>query len=124
MRLLTLAALLAAALAAQEAKPTEPPEEDETLAKKEYSFNPIQAKAEVDVGNQYFRKGNYPAAAARFREAAKWDENYPEAHLRLGEACEKLKDQACVRMAYQKFLSLAPNAKEAGRVRKLLAGKR
>ena len=122
--LLAIAALLTAALAAQEPKPSEPPEEDETLAQREYSFNPIQAKKELEVGAQYFRKGSYLAAAGRYREAAKWDENYAEAYLRLGEACEKLKDQACVRKAYEKFLALAPGSKAAARVRKLLTSKR
>ncbi len=124
MRLLALAALMTAALAAQEAKPPEPPEEDETLVQKEYTFNPIQAKKEVEVGNQYFRKGSYRAASLRYREAAKWDENYAEAYRRLGEACEKLKDAACLRKAYEKFLTLAPDSKEAARIRKLLTSKR
>ena len=127
MRLLVLAALLTAALAAQQSKPPEapePPEEDETLVQREYTFNPIQARKELEVGTQYFRKGSYLAAAGRFREAVKWDENYAEAYLRLGEACGKLKDQAGSRKAYEKFLSLAPDSKDAARVRKLLAGKR
>lgn len=123
-RLLLISALAAAALAAQESKPAEPPEEDETLQAKEYDFNPIQAQAELKVGNFYFRKGSYSAAASRFREAAKWNENFAEAYLRLGEACEKLKDEACYRKAYQKFLSLAPEDKQAARLHKLLNSKR
>jgi Tfp pilus assembly protein PilF len=124
MRLLAVAALFVAGLAAQEPKPAEPPEEDETLAPREYSFNPIQAREELKVGSFYFKKGSYRAAADRFREALKWDEKYAEAYLRLGEACEKLKDQACVRKAYEKYLSLAPDGREAVRLRRLLSGKR
>ena len=124
MRLLAIATLLTAALAAQEPKSVEPPEEDETLVQREYTFNPIQAKKELEVGTQYFRKGSYLAAAGRFREAVKWDENFAEAYLRLGEACGKLKDQAGSRKAYEKFLSLAPDSKDAARVRKLLTSKR
>ena len=124
MRLLALTALLTAALSAQEPKAADPPEEDETLVPKEYSFNPIQARKEVQIGGFYFKKGSYRAAAGRYREAAKWDENYAEAYLRLGEACEKLKDAACVRKAYEKFLALAPDSKDAARVRKSLTSKR
>ena len=124
MRLLVIAALAAMALVAQENKPAEPPEEDEALIEKEYAFNPIQAQAELKVGNFYFKKGSYGAAAGRFRESVKWDPNFAEAYLRLGEACEKLKDEACFRKAYDKFLSLAPKDKDAVRVRKLLNGKR
>jgi len=116
--------LAAAALAAQEPKPAEPPEEDETLAQKEYSFNPVQAHEELKVGLFYFRKRNYTAAALRFREALKWDGNFAEAYLRLGETCEKLKDEECVRKAYEKFLALKPEDKNAARIRKLLDRKR
>lgn len=124
MRLLALAALAAIVLSAQEQKPPEPPEEDESLVPKEYSFNPVQARKELDVGVQYFRKGSYLAAAGRFREAVKWNEKYTEAYLRLGEACDRLKDEPCMRKAYEKYLSLAPDSKDAGRVRKILSRKR
>lgn len=122
--LLTLWLALAAACFAQEQqKPQEPPEEDETLIPKEYSFNPIQAQKEVQIGNYYFKKGNYRAAAGRFREASKWNENYAEAYFRLGEACQKLKDKAGARAAYEKFLKLEPDSKRAAEVRKFLSRK-
>jgi Flp pilus assembly protein TadD len=108
---------------AQEPKPAEPPEEDESLAQKEYSFNPLQAQKEVQVGNYYFKKGSYRAAVSRFREAIKWNQNYAEAYLRLGEACDKLKDSAGAKKAFSKYLELAPDGKEAAAVRKRLARK-
>jgi tetratricopeptide (TPR) repeat protein len=123
LTLLALWAIAGSAALAQEQKPQEPPEEDETLIQKEYSFNPIQAEKEVQIGNFYFKKGSYRAAAGRFREATKWNANYAEAYLRLGEACEKLKDPGGARQAYEKFLKLAPDSKEAPRVRKFLTGK-
>src|SRR5438477_8915463 len=70
-----------------------PPEEDESLAPKEYSFNPLQATKEVKIGNYYFKKGNYRAAAQRFEEATKWNNQLAEAYLRLAEAREKQKDE-------------------------------
>jgi len=115
-------ALLAAAALCQQ-KPAEPPEEDEALAVKEYSFNPLQAEQELRVGNFYFRKGSYRAAALRFREATRWNPNWAEAWLRLGEAQEKLGDDKAAREAYEKFLELAPRHKRAGEIRKKLAGK-
>jgi tetratricopeptide (TPR) repeat protein len=84
-----------------------PPEEDEGLKPKEYTFNPLAAEKEVRVGNYYFRKGNFKAAASRFREAAKWNNNFSEAYLRLGEAEEKQKDWKAAREAYEKYLQLA-----------------
>ena len=35
-----------------------PPEEDASIATKEYAFNPLQAKKEITTGNYYFKKGS------------------------------------------------------------------
>jgi tetratricopeptide (TPR) repeat protein len=98
-----------------------PPEEDESLVTKEYSFNPLQASKELRVGNYYFKKGNYRAAAHRFEEAAKWDGTLAEAYLRLGEAREKQHDRKAAAEAYAKYLEIAPDAKDAPEVKKRLA---
>ena len=99
-----------------------PKEEDESLATttEEYSFNPLQAEKDVRVGNYYFRKGSYRAAALRFRRATKWNEGYAEAWLRLGEAEEKQKDDKAAHEAYAKYLELSPEAKNAPEIRKKL----
>src|SRR5215469_15059485 len=109
---LLLCAWLAAA--AQEPSKTPPPqvqtppEEDETLAApKEYAFNPLQATKEVQVGNYYYKLGKYKAAAGRFREATKWNPNFPDAWLRLGETEEKRHDGKAAKEAYTKYLALA-----------------
>lgn len=115
-----LAPALAAVLLAQ--KPEQaPPEEDESIAVKEYSFNPLQAEKEIQVGNYYIKKGSYGAAALRFREATKWNSNSAEAYLRLAEAEEKRKDFKAAREAFTKYLQLAPTARNAGEVRKKLS---
>jgi tetratricopeptide (TPR) repeat protein len=115
------------AVAQQKAPPKEkapqneqaPPEEDETIQKpKEYSFNPIQAEKELRIGNYYFRKGSYKAAANRFQEAANWNPGFAEAYLRLGDAEEKLKDKKAAEGAYQQFVKLAPEDKRAEAVKK------
>ena len=142
-RISLLAALLAGALCAQpekekpppkpktsdeqkkaQQKEEEPPEEDESIKPREYSFNPLEAERDLKIGNYYFKKGNYKAALNRFREASRWNPNYAEAYLRLGESEEKLKDKAAAAEAYAKFLELAPDAKEAESVKKKLAAKR
>ena len=102
----------------------EPPEEDEAIAPKEYSFNPLEAERQLRIGNYYFKKHNYKAAANRFREATRWNTNFAEAYLRLGESEEKLKDQDAAREAYAKYVALAPEAKDAESVKKKLSGKR
>jgi tetratricopeptide (TPR) repeat protein len=99
-----------------------PPEEDtgSTVAK-EYAFNPLQAKKEITIGNEYFKKGSFRAAAGRFSEATKWNSGDPEAWLRLGEAQEKLKDHKAAKEAYGKYLELADaKDKKAEEIRKKL----
>jgi tetratricopeptide (TPR) repeat protein len=98
--------------------PQAPPEEDEALKEKEYSFNPLQAAKEIQAGNFYFKKGNYRAAAGRFREASRWDPNSAEAFARLGDAQEKLRDRKAAREAYERFLDIEPDSKRAAEIRR------
>jgi len=97
-----------------------PKEEDTTLGEKEYAFNPLQAEKEIRVGDFYFKKGKYRAAAERFREATKWNAGSAEAWLRLGDAATKQKDPQTAKEAYSKYLELAADAKNAPEIRKKL----
>lgn len=127
-RLLPAAVLaLAGALFAQQEKqappPPEPPEEDEALVEKEYAFNPIQAAKELKIGDFYFKKGSYPAAIGRYKEALKWNPRFADAWRRIGDAQEKRKDLAAAREAWDKYLELEPEGKYASEIRKKLPGK-
>jgi tetratricopeptide (TPR) repeat protein len=117
--------LLFAGLWAQQPKPQaqEPAEEDETLAPKTYTFNPLQANKELTIGDYYFKKKNYRAAAKRYTEATHWNPNYAQAYLRLGEAEEKLHDKDLSKQAYSKYVELAPDAKNADSIKKKLSEK-
>ena len=95
-----------------------PPEEDESVAPTQYSFNPLQSQRDVTVGDYYFKQGRYRAAAGRYREATKWNERNAEAWLRLGEASEKAKDKEAAREAYTKYLALSSDGKNAAEIRK------
>ncbi|MCX6594593.1 MAG: hypothetical protein NTZ56_24030 [Acidobacteria bacterium] len=127
--LVMLAALLSTALAmAQQPppppppapqQPAEPPEEDESLkAPKEYTFNPLQAEGELKVGNYYFKKGSFKAAARRFEEASRWNPGLGEAYLRWGESLEKAGDRKGAAAAFSKYLEVVPDAKNADAIRK------
>ena len=111
---------------AQQAKDTkqqkevEPPEEDDAAKPKEYAFNPLQAEKEIQVGEFYLKKGSLAAAVARFTEATKWNPGLALAYLKLGEAEEKFKDRKAAKDAYAKYLELAPDAKNAGEIKKKL----
>jgi tetratricopeptide (TPR) repeat protein len=104
-----------------EAQEQAPPEEDESEKPKEYSFNPLQADKEVRIGNFYFHKGKYKAAAQRYSEATKWNPNLAEAYVRLGEADEKQKNWSAAREAYEKFVQLAAEDKRSPDIRKKIA---
>jgi outer membrane protein assembly factor BamD (BamD/ComL family) len=105
---------------AQEPNPEDLPEEDEALSKPEYAFNPLQARKELRVGNFYFKKGSWKAAANRFREATRWNPKFAEAYFRLGEAHEKLNDPKAAREAFSKYLELDPDGKYADEAKKRL----
>jgi tetratricopeptide (TPR) repeat protein len=98
----------------------DPPEEDASLSVDSYSFNPLQSKKSVDIGNEYAKKHNFRAAAGRYKEATKWNDGNSEAWLRLGEAEEKLKNPQAAKEAYSKYLELASDAKNAAEIRKRL----
>jgi tetratricopeptide (TPR) repeat protein len=137
VRIAALGLLLSTGLVAQDkplqtrppdqAKPQqqeqEPPEEDESLKPKTYSFNPLEADKDLKVGLYYFKKGNYKAAMSRFHEATLWNPTSAEAFLRLGESAEKLKDKKAAHEAYEKYIALAPNEKQAEAIKKKLGSK-
>jgi tetratricopeptide (TPR) repeat protein len=101
-------------------KEAAPPEEDTTIGTTTYSFNPLQAKKDIEAGNFYSKKHDFRAAANRFISATKYNDGDAEAWLRLGETEERLKDKQAARDAYQKYLDIASDAKTAPEIRKRL----
>ena len=97
-----------------------PPEEDAAAIPEQYSFNPVKSKRDVEVGNLYFKKGDFKGAASRYETATKWNDGNAEAWLRLGETREKQQNAKAAREAYEHYLQLAPSAKNAGDVKKRL----
>jgi tetratricopeptide (TPR) repeat protein len=97
-----------------------PPEEDTSIGTTTYSFNPLQAKKDVEIGNEYAKKHSYRAAANRFLSATKYNDGDADAWLRLGEMEEKLRDKPAAHDAYSKYLELAADAKNAAEIKKRL----
>lgn len=109
--------------APKEQKPAEeqlPPEEDVSVTPQQYTFNPVRSKRDLEVGNFYFKKGDWKAAAQRFREATLWNEGNAEAWLRLGETEEKRGGVKSAKAAYTKYLEIAGESKLAPDVKKRL----
>jgi Flp pilus assembly protein TadD len=84
----------------------------------------LEADKDLKVGLYYFKKGNYKAATSRFHEATLWNPTFAEAFLRLGESEDKLHDKKAAREAYQKFVALAPDDKQAEGIKKKLASQK
>jgi tetratricopeptide (TPR) repeat protein len=103
------------------AQEQEPPEEDPDLQPKTYTFNPLEASRNITAGNFYFKKGNYRAASARYLEASKWDPMSAEALLKLGESYERLRSFTKAREAYDRYLTIATEAKDIESVKKRMA---
>ena len=95
-----------------------PPQEDKAKTEEVYTFNPLRSKKDVTVGEFYYKKSDFKAAAGRFREATKWNDGNAEAWLRLGDAEEKMNDAKAAREAWTKYLQLAPDAKNAAEIKK------
>ena len=96
-------------------------QEEEAAPPKEYAYNPYQAEREVEVGNFYMKKGNYPAAARRYEEATKWKPNWGLAYLKLGQAYEKKGELRRAAEAYRKYLEILPKDRRARQLRKEIA---
>jgi len=102
--------------------PQEPPEEDEASRVKEYSFNPLQATKEFNVGNFSAKRGNWKGAALRYEEATKWNPGFGDAYLKWAEALLKLNEPAKAKEVWAKFLEVAPDHKKAAEIRKKVGG--
>jgi tetratricopeptide (TPR) repeat protein len=83
-------------------------------------LNPLEAEKNVRTGVYYFDRKKYHAAVNRYKEAVCWDPSSKEAFLKLGEVEEKLHNRDEARDAYQKYLALAPDAKNAAEIKKRL----
>ena len=98
-----------------------PPEEDKTGAPQVFTFNPVQSQHDVVIGDEYFKKGSYTAAASRYDEATKWNDGNALAWRRLGAPEGKKSNKKAALEAYQKYLELSPDAKDAKEVKNRLA---
>jgi len=99
---------------------TDPPEEDESLAPKKYVLNPLEAKRNIDVGNFYWKKGDYLGALDRYRDATHYNPSSAEAFLKVGETEEKLHHGDKAKAAFEKVIKIAPDSKFAAEAKKKL----
>jgi tetratricopeptide (TPR) repeat protein len=84
-------------------------------------WNPHEADKDVEVGTYYFRRSNYKAAEARFRDALQWDRKHAEANYRLAEVLNKEGKRQEAAIYYEAYLKILPSGQFAGESRKALS---
>jgi tetratricopeptide (TPR) repeat protein len=85
-----------------------------------HTWDPHKAAKDIEVGNFYFRRGNYKAAEDRFREALSYKQNDAVATFRLAESLEKLGIFDDARAEYESYLKILPHGPEAERAQKAI----
>jgi tetratricopeptide (TPR) repeat protein len=86
-----------------------------------HAYNPHKADKNVEVGDFYFKRGNYRAAESRFAEALLYMSHHAAATYKLAETQEKLGKTADARSNYQKYLKILPEGEYAELAKKALA---
>jgi tetratricopeptide (TPR) repeat protein len=81
-------------------------------------WNPLKAMKDVEVGDFYFKKENYPAAISRYREALEYKPHDAEATYKLAAALEKSGDLKGALENYQGYLKILPKGLYADKAEK------
>ena len=76
-------------------------------------WDPHKALKHIEVGDFYFKRGNYRAAQSRYRDALKWKSNDALATYRLAESLDKLQEWSEARKYYETYLKILPNGELA-----------
>jgi tetratricopeptide (TPR) repeat protein len=85
-----------------------------------HTWNPHQAAKSIEVGDFYFKRGNYKAAEERYREALGYKDNDAVATIKLAISLEKLGVYDDARAEYESYLKILPYGPEAGQAKKAL----
>ena len=85
-----------------------------------HPWDPHKAMKNIEVGDYYFKRENYRAAASRYQDALIYKPKDAEATLKLARCLEKLKQFDDARDDYAAYLKIIPNGKDADEARKAL----
>jgi Flp pilus assembly protein TadD len=75
---------------------------------------------DVEVGDYYFRLGNYKAAVSRYREALQFKPHDAAATFKLAQTLEKTKEFEEARARYQEYLAILKDGPNASAAKKAL----
>jgi Tetratricopeptide repeat len=83
-----------------------------------HTFDPHKAAKDVEVGDFYFKRGNYHGAEERYRDALHYKENDAIATIRLAVCLEKLGILDDARSEYESYLKILPHGPQAQQAQK------
>jgi tetratricopeptide (TPR) repeat protein len=83
-------------------------------------WNPMKAMKDIEVGDFYFKRDNYPAAISRYREALEYKPHDAEATYKLGAALERSGDLNGAMQDYQDYLKILPRGPYAAKAQKAI----
>ena len=95
-----------------------PPEPDVQEMK---PYDPHKAEKNIEVGDYYFKEGNYRAAESRYREALEWKPGDALATFKMGQVLEKIGNLLQARQNYQQYLKMLPDGPLSKDAKKALA---
>jgi tetratricopeptide (TPR) repeat protein len=83
-----------------------------------HPWDPHKAAKCIEVGDYYYKQGNYRAAISRYQEALEWKPKDAEATYKLGDAQEKSGDLNGALENYQAYLKVLPKGPYADKAQK------
>ena len=85
-----------------------------------HPWNPHKAAKDIEVGDFYFKRKNYRAAADRYREALYYKDNDAEATYHLAVCLEKLDQPDDAGKEYESYLKILPHGPQAEEAQKAI----
>lgn len=86
-----------------------------------HAWDPHKAAKDIEVGDFYFKRKNYRAAEARYRDALLFKDNDAVATIRLAASLEKLGILDDARAEYESYLRILPHGPQAREAEKAIA---
>lgn len=85
-----------------------------------HEWNPLRAMKDIEVGDYYFKAGNYKAALSRYREALQFKPHDAVATFKLAQVLEKSREFEEARTRYQEYLTILKDGPSANEAKKAL----
>lgn len=97
------------------------PDEDTSDVQEVHPWNPYRAVKDDEVGEFYYKQGDYKGALARYQDALIYKPNDAVANFHLAQCYEKMKQPQEAVPHYQEYLRILPHGPLAKDARKALA---